>query len=131
MSQSRHGLLFYYLPKLEMTITGNCAKRFQDHDFDFLDGNYRRIYEITTALVPEALTIKQLASKVVSGSETMHQAFAVPLRVNDLVNITCVHCIFRYPESMETSPPTRYLWYTSILSYLLWPVWCTLLHSQP
>jgi len=106
MSHTRHGLVFYYLPKLEMTITGNCAKRsFQDHDFDFLDGNYRRIYEITTALGPEALTAKQLASKVVSGRETMHQAFAVPLCVNDMVNITCVHCVFRYPWSFIESSP--------------------------
>ena len=81
------------------------AMRFRDPNFDCLDGDYRCIYEVTSALGPEVLNATTLANRIVSGGETTHQAFAVALHVNDTVNIACVHRIFRYPGSFTESSP--------------------------
>ena len=81
------------------------ADHLLDHDFDHLDGKYRRIYDIFSATGPNVLSAKQLVSKVVSAGETMHQAFAVALRINDTVKISCLHRFFRFPASFTTVTP--------------------------
>ena len=59
-------------------------------------------YEST---IHNQLNAKQMENRIVSGGETTHQAFAVTLRMNDMVNIACVHRIFCYPGSFTESSP--------------------------
>ena len=49
-----------------MTSVGDYALRFRDPDFDCFDGDYRRIYEVTSALGPEGLNATKLANRIVS-----------------------------------------------------------------
>lgn len=55
-----------------MTSMGDYAMCFRDPDFDCLDGDYRRIYEVTSALGPEVLNAPKLANRIVIGGETSH-----------------------------------------------------------
>lgn len=94
-----------------MSASKGYADCLLDPDFDHLDCKYRRIYDIFSATGPNVLSAKQLVSKVVSAGETMHQAFAVALRINHTVKIACLHRISRILHRCH-SLGTKTVWHS-------------------